>query len=373
MSERKILLVGGGTGGHFYPLMAIAESLNTYPEYTLYYAGPDPYDAQSLNALGIRFMQIPAGKRRRYTSIKNFFDIFVTLYGLIVAWVRLFLLYPDVIVSKGGYTSIPVTILAIFYRIPIIMHDSDSKIGSANRLILKYAHSVVVAYDESLQEARTKNLNVYKFGIPIRNTLRTTPTADAIVTLGIDPNVPLILVIGGSQGAERLNQFIYDALDELLPSYTILHQTGPTHIQTAHIAADTLIQSSELRARYVPKPFLNATELNNAYHLAQIVISRAGSTSIFEIALHGKPSIIIPIPEDISHDQRTNAYAYARSGACVVIEEKNMGDNLLQAEIHRIMTDTIVYERMVEAARSFALPDASERVSALVHEVAENH
>lgn len=372
MKARKILFVGGGTGGHFYPLIAIAEALTQY-EYTLYYAGPDPYDTKSLAEHSIQFIRIPAGKRRRYTSLQNFFDVFVTLYGLIVSFFRLFFLYPDVIVSKGGYTSIPVTLLAIFYRIPIIIHDSDSKLGSANRLILAYAKRVVVAYDETLQEALAKNPRSYKLGIPIRNALRVPPTQDAITSLGINPTIPLILVIGGSQGAERVNRFIYDALDELLPSYTIIHQTGAQNIESARLAVETLIQSPELRARYIPVPFLDATQLNNAYHLAQVIISRAGSTSLFEIALHGKPSIIIPIPEDISHDQRTNAYAYARSGACVVIEEKNMSDTLLQAEIHRIMQDPEVYDRMVNAARTFAPQDSAEQMAQLIHEIVETH
>jgi UDP-N-acetylglucosamine--N-acetylmuramyl-(pentapeptide) pyrophosphoryl-undecaprenol N-acetylglucosamine transferase len=374
MSIKKILLVGGGTGGHFYPLIAIAEKLRALgPEYQLYYAGPDAYDKDSLDALNINLLKIPAGKRRRYSSLRNFLDIFVTGYGFFVALIKLYILYPDVIVSKGGYTSVPVVIAAIFFRIPVILHDSDSRVGTANKLVLRFAKHVVVSYDEAYAEVIAKNSSVHNLGIPVRSTLLQPPTGDAIESLGIDPNRPLILVLGGSQGAERINQLIFDSLDNLLPQYTIMHQTGKANYNQAVIASETLVPDPELRKYYIPVAFLDAVQMNNAYHLSQIVISRAGSTSIYEIAIHGKPSIIIPIPESISHDQRTNAYAYARAGAAVVIEEENMSDSLLQAEIDRIMQNTALYEQMSQSARAFGKTDVADRMRGLITEITEQH
>ncbi|HEU4677386.1 MAG TPA: glycosyltransferase, partial [Candidatus Paceibacterota bacterium] len=178
---------------------------------------------------------------------------------------------------------------------------------------------------------------------------------------------------GGSQGAERVNQLILDSLDELLPDYTIVHQTGKANFEVTRLSAETLITNESLKAYYRPTPFLDAATLNDVYGTADIIVSRAGSTSIYEIALHGKPAILIPIPEEISHDQRSNAYAYARAGAAVVLEEANVSDALLRAEIDRIMQDKQLYDEMAADAREFALPDSALKISALVMEVAREH
>ena len=372
MSKIKIVLVGGGTGGHFYPLIALADALHTQEQKPdLYYAGPNKYDADALSASNITFIAIPAGKKRKYWSILNYIDVFKTIFGIFVAIIKLYIVYPDVIVSKGGYTSIPVIIGAVFLRIPIIVHESDAKMGTANRFASRFAQSVIVAYEEA--GASLHHPRIYNLGIPIRKALLAPPDPDAIQSLNIDPQRPLILVIGGSQGAGRVNRLILDTLDELLPKYSIIHQTGSSDFVTCSLSAERLIPNEATRKDYHPVPFLNQTKLNNAYHLSQLIISRAGSNSIYEIALHGKPSIIIPIPEEISHDQRTNAYAYARTGATVVLEEKNFSDTLLQAEIERIMNDGVLYEQMSTAARSFARLNVAEDISTLILEIAQHN
>ncbi|QQR65156.1 UDP-N-acetylglucosamine--N-acetylmuramyl-(pentapeptide) pyrophosphoryl-undecaprenol N-acetylglucosamine transferase [Candidatus Kaiserbacteria bacterium] len=371
-SHRKVLFVGGGTGGHFYPLIAIAEQFNlagSRPE--LYYAGPNEYDSETLRNEGIEFIKVNAGKRRRYASILNYFDVFKTFFGSFTALIKLFILYPDVVVSKGGYTSVPIVIAAAILRIPLIVHESDAVVGKANRLGLRFARHVITSYDNvPLPPTKAEQ---HLLGIPIRQVFLTPPTQNAFSTLGIDAERPVILIIGGSQGAERINAMVLDSLDELLPDCTVIHQTGELHFNMCTATADALIPDQESRKHYHPIAFLNSVMLNDAYHLASLVISRAGSTSIYEIALHGKPSIIIPIPEDISHDQRSNAYAYARFGAALVMEEKNLSDNLLRAEIERIMQNGEIYDTMAGAARAFAKKDAALHITNLITKVSIEH
>lgn len=369
---RKILLVGGGSGGHFYPLIAIAEQFNMLkqrPE--LYYAGPDEYDPEALRTEEIKFIQITSGKQRKYRSFLNYLDFFKVFIGTCVALVKLFILYPDVIVSKGGFTSVPVVLAAGFLRIPIIVHESDSVVGKANRLALKFAKHVITSY-ENVQLPKTK-AKQHLFGIPVRQVFLTPPTPTAISSLGIDPERPVILIIGGSQGAERINSFILDSLDELLTDCTVIHQTGTANFETCVQTVEHLIPDPEIRKHYHPMPFLNGVMLNDAYHVASIVISRAGSNSIYEIALHSKPSILIPIPEGVSHDQRTNAYAYARSGAAVVMEEKNLSDKLLRVEIERIIENSDVYNAMVDSAKTFAKNSAALEITTLITKVSIEH
>lgn len=370
-SKTRILFVGGGTGGHFYPLMSVAEALRAHSiDADLYYAGPERYDADALASLGIRYLYITAGKKRRYKSFLNFLDAFKILFGTFLAIIRLYILYPDVILSKGSYTSVPVVLAAGFLRIPIVIHESDAVMGAANKLGKKFAEHVVVTYDEL---TTISHQSVHKLGIPTRAVLLKGPTDQAISRFNLDPQRPVVFVIGGSQGAERINELILETLDELLVDFSVIHQTGKQNFELCKATAESLFKGSDLLKNYHPLPFLTGEEMNDAYHLASIVVSRAGSTSIYEIALHGKPSILIPIPEEISHDQRSNAYAYARIGGGSVMEEKNLTDGLLRAEIDRIMQDTALYERMSKAAESFAKPDSAEQVAGLLIGIANTH
>lgn len=370
---KRIVLVGGGTGGHFYPLMATAERLrerSTGSDLELYYFGPEPYNQAELDRNQIKFVACPAGKRRRYASLANFTDPFKTLAGLFVALYKLFLIYPDVVFSKGGYTSVPVVLAAGFLRIPVVIHESDSRPGRANRLAAKWSKYVAVSFPEAADlfpEAKT-----LLTGVPIRRALlKNTPNAAA--ALGLPEDVPLIFVTGGSLGAERLNTLILDTLDELLPHYLILHQTGDNAEVGVRQMANSLINDENLLGRYFVKGSLTGEEMALAQSAAHLIISRAGGGSIFEIASHGKPSILIPIPEEVSHDQRTNAYSYARSGAASVIEEANLRDGLLAAEVERIMNDSELYQKMSQAALAFSPQDAAATLAGTLLVIADEH
>ena len=219
-----------------------------------------------------------------------------------------------------------------------------------------------------------KKKNVTLTGIPIREELLLPAAENVREGLGISNSLPVILVLGGSQGAERLNQLILDSLDELLPAYNIIHQTGKKNFDVTVLSARELIHETELLTHYRPVAFFDDAQiLNDVYHAATIIISRAGTGTIYEISLHGKPSILIPIPESISHDQKTNAYAYAHSGAASVLEETNLSDSLLTAEIDRIMKNVDVYIPMAEAAQNFAPRNASETLAQIIISLAQTH
>lgn len=367
----RILFVGGGTGGHFYPLIAVAEALRRSgrnPE--LYHMGPEAYSASDLETNQIKFVYCPAGKKRVYASFLNFLDLFKTGFGLIIALVKIFIIYPDVIFSKGGYTSVPVLLAGKFFRIPIVIHESDAVPGRANLLAKKFARYIAIAYDEvATYFDQSKTALV---GIPIRSKLKE-PVQDAHQVLGIPNDLPLLYITGGSLGAENINNLVLQSLNELLPYYRIFHQTGDKHETAVTSTASALVQNSELLSRYYVKGTLDSLTVNALFSAASLIISRAGSTTIFEIALHGKPSIIIPIPEGISRDQRSNAYAYARAGGCVVLEEQNLTKALLLNQIQSIMGDSASYETMSQKALSFAPKDADEKIANLLIGIGDEH
>jgi UDP-N-acetylglucosamine--N-acetylmuramyl-(pentapeptide) pyrophosphoryl-undecaprenol N-acetylglucosamine transferase len=367
------MLVGGGSGGHFYPLMSLgAELRRTEPGVELYYIGPDAYDVEALRKLQITFVSCPAGKRRRYASFLNFLDSFKVIFGFFVALKKLYVLYPDVIVSKGGYTSVPVILAAAFLRIPIVVHESDTRPGKANALASRFTKHIAISFEDARQYFL--NHDVVFTGIPMRTELLQAPHGDPHALIGTDASLPTLFILGGSQGAERINELILETLDKLLPTYNVIHQTGKNNFDITVLSARELIQDDELLRRYRPIAFFDdPSVLNAAYHAASLIISRAGTGTIYEIAVHGKPSILIPIPESVSHDQRTNAYAYARSGGAVVLEENNLKDSLLMEEIDRIMKNTALYNDMADKARAYAPQNGAELLGNLVREVARTH
>jgi UDP-N-acetylglucosamine--N-acetylmuramyl-(pentapeptide) pyrophosphoryl-undecaprenol N-acetylglucosamine transferase len=371
---KRIVLVGGGSGGHFYPLIAVAERLNdlqnqgTHME--LYYMGPEPYSTTELERTNLQFVKIPTGKHRKYFSVLNFFDSFKILFGLFFAIGKLYKIYPDVVFSKGGYTSVPVVIAAWLLRIPIMIHESDTKAGSANKLGAKFARYIALGFEDASKdfpEAKTALT-----GIPLRKAF-LEHVQNPIQQLGLPSDKPLLFVTGGSIGSERINRLILESLDDLLPNFSILHQTGEKNETTVRQTSAQLIEDTMLLTHYFVKGTLTGAEMHLAQSAAAIIISRAGTGTIFEIAQKGKPAILIPIPEDISHDQRTNAYAYARSGAAAVLEEANLTDGLLTAEIHRIMGDTETYQQMSLAAKTFAGDDAAVAIANTLIGITEEH
>jgi len=366
----RIGLVGGGSGGHFYPLMAVAAELNN-SELTpkLYYFGPVPYSREQLDTYNITYVSCPAGKIRRYVSIQNFFDIFRTFFGFFCAVWKLYYIYPDVIFSKGGYTAVPILLAARILKIPVVIHESDTTPGKANHMARKFARYIAIAYDDAAQFFPAEKTALT--GIPLRAELKEIHD-DPLALLGIPNDKPLIYVTGGSQGAQKLNEAVLRSLLELLPHYRIFHQTGPqmSDIQTT---AQGLLQGTDLGSSYYVADTVPVETVSALMQAASMVITRAGSTTLFELAYFGTPAIVVPIPEDVSRDQRTNAYTYSRSGGGIVIEERNLTPHLLATEISTIMTDPQRLSDMSAAAKQFFIPDAAAKLAGVTLSIGIEH
>jgi UDP-N-acetylglucosamine--N-acetylmuramyl-(pentapeptide) pyrophosphoryl-undecaprenol N-acetylglucosamine transferase len=362
----KIVFTGGGTGGHFYPIIAIAESIQKISREKklvspkMFFCSPSPYNQGLLYDHNIQFKKITAGKMRRYFSLLNFFDLFKTAWGTLGALLDLFDIYPDVIFSKGGYGSFPIVLAARLLRIPVFVHESDSVPGRANKWAGKFAYRIATSYKEALQYF-PKEKSAYT-GQPILEERLTPITSNALEFFGFDQSVPTIFIMGGSQGAELINNIIMDILPDLVKNFQVIHQTGETNIEVMKESAAAVLLENQNKNRYKPFGYLNSLEMRMAAGVASLVISRAGST-IFEIASWQKPSIIIPINESVSHDQTKNAFTYAKSGACSVIEENNLKSHILLAEIKRIIENKELSQKMTEEAKNFFKPDAANTIA----------
>jgi len=363
----KILFTGGGTGGHFYPIIAVAQEINALVaerkllQPQLYYFGPKPFDERALLELNIEHYYSSAGKLRNYPSIWNYVDMVKTLWGAMLALVKLFYIYPDVVFSKGGYASFPTVLAARILRIPVVVHESDAVMGRTNEWTAKFARSVAISYPglaKSIPHDRVAHT-----GNPIRKELFRPEKEGAFEYLNLEPDVPVILVLGGSQGALAINNTVIDALSELLPQFQILHQVGEKNLDEIKGRVNVILADHEFKTRYHSFGLLGALALRMAYGATSLVISRAGSGGIFETAAAGLPSIIIPIPKNISRDQSTNAFTYARSGAAIVVQQNNLTPHLLSSEIKRLFGSPEEMKKMSEAARSFARPDAAKTIA----------
>ena len=380
----KIVFVGGGTGGHFYPLIAVAEEIERYAlenqlvQPKKYYLGPTHYDEKALYDAGIKFVFCPAGKMRRtkdiFSRIKNFFSLFSIFFGALKAIFTLFMIFPDVVFSKGGYTSFPVLFAARILRIPVVIHDSDSTLGRVSKWSATFATHIAIAYPEAEHDLNKKQKEkAALIGIPIRRQLRYNPNPDAHATLKLNPDIQTVAILGGSSGAQFLNENVLDALPIMLQKYQVVHQTGKKLFADLKKEAESFLHAMPDIHAYHPLPFLNAFHMRALYSVADVIITRAGSGTLYEIAEWGIPAIIIPIREEVAHDQKKNAYAYARSAGGVVVEEQNLSPNLLVSQVDQILGDEKVRNDMREKAKAFATPDASEKVAKLLVDILKSH
>jgi UDP-N-acetylglucosamine--N-acetylmuramyl-(pentapeptide) pyrophosphoryl-undecaprenol N-acetylglucosamine transferase len=366
----KIVFTGGGTGGHFYPIIAVAEALQVVArekrllEPQLFYIAPTPFDEAALFANGITYLKSPAGKMRRYASILNFTGIFVTIWGTFWSFVTLLRIYPDVVFSKGGYASVPTVLAASILRIPIVIHESDAKPGRANILASRFAYRIGVAFESVAQYLPPKTRSkVAVTGIPIRAALSFADVAGAAELLGLEKGIPTVLILGGSLGSSRINEMILTGLPDLVAFANVVHQTGKDNFKGVEATSSVILDKNPHAPRYHAFPYLGPEPLRQAASAADIVVSRAGATSIAEISLWKKPAILIPIPEKVSHDQRTNAYTFAHTGAAVVLEEENMTPHVLVSEIRRITSDRALSQSMAAKGASFGNPNAARLIA----------
>ncbi len=372
----KILLTGGGSGGHFYPIIAVAESIREIckerklldPNLTFF--GPHPYNEQMLFNHQIYFEKVSAGKQRTYRSILNFFDMFKTGWGTLVAIWKVFWLYPDVIFSKGGYGSFPIVLAGRILGIPIVIHESDSYPGRVNMWAGKFADRVAISYPEAKKYFPADK--VAWTGNPVRKEVALTSEQGAREYLGLEIGVPTILVLGGSLGAKVINDAIIEVLPELVKKYQVIHQTGNDNFSEIKIISDLVLDNSQFKNRYRPFNYLDDLAMRMSAGAADLIITRAGS-ALFEVSLWKIPSIVIPITNSNGNHQYKNAYTYARAGAGVVIEEANLNRAILITEIEKIMGDTTLYENMKKSAGEFARPDAARTIAEEIIKTALKH
>ena len=359
-----IVLTGGGTGGHIFPIIAVAKKLREIvPEgedLEFLFLGPDgDIEREVMEKELIPVKKILSGKLRRYFSPSYIPDIFKIPIGIIQSLWHLLIFMPDVVFSKGGYAGIPVVIAAWLYRIPIIIHESDITPGLANQFAARLARIVAVSFPTTSNFFNPGKVVVT--GSPIREELGGGSRGEARKIFGLADNKKTILVMGGSQGARAINEAILRILPRLIRSYQIIHLTGKDEYENM-IKEAGKIGIKPGHGQYHAFPFLRE-EISHAFAVADLVISRAGANAIAEIAANAKPAILIPIKSSANNHQELNAYALSEAGAAIVINQDNLGENIFFEKIEEVISNGELQFELSERIRKFYDPDAPKKIA----------
>lgn len=348
----RIVLTGGGTAGHITPNIALLPRLRALGADLHYIGTMAGMESELISREGVPYYGIQAGKLRRYLDVKNLTDVGRIGAGFLQALGLLRRLRPDVVFSKGGFVSCPVVWAARLLRIPAVIHESDLTPGLANRLAMPFATRVCVAFPETLAHiAGGKGILT---GLPVRDTILAGDAAAGRGLCGFAADRPVILVIGGSLGSQAINTAVRAALPALVRNFQVCHICGPDNLDAALDGTPDYRQFG-----YVHE------ELPHLFALADLAVSRAGATTLFEFLALRKPHLLIPLSLRASRgDQILNARSFANRGFSSVLPEEELTDATLLDCVQAL------YREREEYVRAMGADGAGNGVEAVVQVIA---
>ncbi|MFO0703042.1 MAG: UDP-N-acetylglucosamine--N-acetylmuramyl-(pentapeptide) pyrophosphoryl-undecaprenol N-acetylglucosamine transferase [Candidatus Andersenbacteria bacterium] len=361
----RVALTGGGTGGHTYPVVAVAAAVkqaNPQVEFLWIGSGSGP-EREVAQQIGVRFVAVPTGKLRRYFSLANLVDIFKVPFGVVEAWFALGRFDPDVLFSKGGFVSYPAVMAAWLHDIPILLHETDAVPGLANRKLASKAALIATSFP--VLPAELPYAKSIHTGQPIRRELLAGSAQHARDALKLPKDERLVLaVFGGSQGAVAVNQVIAELLPELLPHYQVIHQVGPDNEEFGR----ELEQKFGARG-YRARGFYT-DELADVYAVADVIVSRAGG-QLHELAALGKPTVLLPLPGSASDHQVKNADALAKQHAAVMLEAPNLTSQLMLQTLLKLRHDEGLRRQLGANIKRVDQPRAADKIAYWLLRLAE--
>ncbi len=351
----RVLLAGGGSGGSAAPVLAVAQELHRRGPCEFLYVGTASGPERDLVAsLGIPFRTVQTGKLRRYWSLQNLADLFRIPLGLAESLALVASFHPDVAFAAGGFAAVPPLLAASLLRRPVVIHQQDVEPGLANRILAPFATAITVTFAPSAGHFPRSKARVT--GNPVRREILEGSREEALRLFGFRADKPVLLVTGGGTGALGLNRLIARAVPLLVPHCQILHITGRgKEVEVTHLGSD-----------YRQVEFLTE-EMAHALAAAKVVISRAGLSTLTELAALGKPTVLVPMPR--SH-QNANAAAFARENAALVLQEEGLNPEKLAETVLALLQDEQRLTVLGERARALMPPGAEVRIADEIQRVA---
>lgn len=356
----KVLLTGGGTGGHIYPALSVARCLAG--DELLYVGTAEGPEAQIVPEHGVPFQPVPSRKlSRRGAPHQLVGALAVNAWGVLAAMGLLRRFRPDVVLGTGGYASAAMMFAAGLLRFPTVIHEANSVPGRANVLLSKLATRIALTY--AATESYFPRGKTIVTGMPVREDLLTADPAPARSKYGLHADQPTLLICGGSQGAESLNRAVLEALPELGQSgLQVVHQTGKDKY------AKVLEQVGTPPPFY--HPFAFEDQMPSLLAASSLVLCRGGSSTLAEVMALGLPAIVVPLASAVGDHQTGNAKALVAEGAAVLVKDAELNGARLLDEVRGILNDPPGFEKMRAASRRLGRPDAARRVADLLREVA---
>jgi UDP-N-acetylglucosamine--N-acetylmuramyl-(pentapeptide) pyrophosphoryl-undecaprenol N-acetylglucosamine transferase len=364
----RIVIAGGGTGGHVTPAIAVHDELKNREIETefLWIGSATGIEAKEAARAGIPFTTIQTGKLRRYFDLKTVTDAGRLPVGFVQAANQLRRFRPDVVFSTGGFVSVPTVVASRFFA-PVVTHEQTAIVGLANRINARFARVLAVSYESTAASANGLGSKMIVTGNPVRAALRAGDADRAHEHFGFTPELPVIYVTGGARGASAINQRITAILPDLLERTQIVHQTGD---RAANPDYDTALAErarlpKHLQDRYAPREFIGP-EISDLFAAVSLVIGRAGAGTIAEIAYLGLPAILIPLPGSGGGEQDRNADLLANCGGAIVLAQTEATAERLKNEILGLLSDRSRLTAMAAATRSIGREDAAIRLADLL-------
>ncbi len=350
---KKIVLTGGGTAGHVTPHLALLPHL-LEKGYEIHYIGTEEgIEHKMMTMPNVTYHVVKSGKLRRYFDLKNFTDPFKVLAGAHEASALMAELKPDVCFSKGGFVSVPVVYGAWKHGVPVLCHESDLTPGLANKICAQFAKKIATTFPECAKALGEKAVMT---GTPMRPELFRGSREKGLQLAGFDGSKPVLLMTGGSLGAQSVNKVLREALPDLLPDMDVLHLCGKGNID----------ESLKGTKGYAQFEFLSA-DLPDAFAAADAVLSRAGSNSLCELQALKKPMLLVPYPKGASRgDQILNAESYRARGLAQVLLQENLNKDSLVNAVHTLMDSR---ETLRAALENAPAADGTEKILELIEEI----
>jgi UDP-N-acetylglucosamine--N-acetylmuramyl-(pentapeptide) pyrophosphoryl-undecaprenol N-acetylglucosamine transferase len=372
LRKLRMIVTGGGTGGHTYPALTTITTLRkrladagTEPE-LLWVGVPDGLEAKVAVRNNVPFRAVITGKLRRTPNprelARNVVDAFRIPIGFLQAMFIVARTRPAVVLSTGGYVSVPIGLAARVFGVSYLMHEQTLSVGLANRILARVATRVLLSHEASLEHlpARARERAVVT-GNPIRPEVLAGSPAKAFAAYGLDPVLPLILITGGALGAQQINRMLTGVLTDLLPHCQIVHQCGSLSLAEMQQVAATL--PPQLAHRYRVVDFIH-DEMPDLLAAADVVIARAGAGTVAELTALGKASILIPYPYSAGGEQRITARHLAEAGAAAMLDGPTATPENLRHEVMTLLSDPRRRATMAQTAAGLGRPDAADRVVA---------
>lgn len=363
----KILLSGGGTGGHIYPALALMRRLKELqPEAEFLYIGTEKgLESTIVPKAGVPFKSVEIQGLRRSLSLENFKTLYLMVTSVAKSKKIIKAFNPDVVIGTGGYVCAPVLYAASRLGIPTIIHEQNSVAGVTNKFLARFVDKICICFEDAAADFSNYANKVIYTGNPRAQEVVQNQEIATLTTYGLQDDVPTVLVFGGSRGAEKINQSIVEAVPKFVKSnHQVLLVTGELHYEKIKKQVKS-VAGDATNVKVLPY----VDQMPALFRKVDLIACRSGATTLTEITALGLPSILIPSPYVTNNHQLKNAQSLSKNDAAVIVEEHQLNGDVLFNEIEQLLDDAEKRDQMAERAKQLGVPDASDRIWQVIQSI----